>query len=101
MARKVVWAYEADADLASIAEYISRDSAFYAASFVRDVIDASRSLSEYAERGRVVPEIHNVNFRELFIGEYRLIYEVEKTRVVIHGLIHGRRDLKGVPLTRK
>lgn len=96
MARKVEWSHEADADLASIADYISRDSAFYAATFVQEVRDASRFLSEYAERGRVVPEIGNGNVRELFIKEYRLIYEVEKSRVVIYGLIHGKRDLKGL-----
>lgn len=96
MARKIVWSREADADLASIAEYISRDSAFYAASLVQEVIDAGRSLAEYAERGRVVPEIGNVNIRELFVKEYRLIYEVDPSRVVIYGLIHGRRDLKAL-----
>ena len=30
MARKVVWTYEASADLEAIAEYIARDSEYYA-----------------------------------------------------------------------
>ena len=34
MARKVNWAYEATADLEALAEYIARDSAFYASAFV-------------------------------------------------------------------
>jgi len=35
MVRKVIWSYEATTDLDSLAEYISRDSTFYAASLDR------------------------------------------------------------------
>lgn len=94
MARKVVWSYEATADLESLAEYIARDSAFYAAAFVQEIIEASRSLDEFSERGRIVPESGNTNIRELFVREYRIIYCIEKLRVVILGVVHGKRDLK-------
>ncbi len=94
MARKVVWSYEASDDLEAIAEYIARDSSFYAAAFVREVLDASRSLNEFSERGRIVPELANPDIRELFVKEYRLIYGIEESRVVVLGLIHGKRDLK-------
>lgn len=94
MARKVIWSHEATADLESLADYIARDSAFYAASFVQEILDASRSLNEFSERGRIVPEISNPNIRELFIREYRLVYSIEVSRVVILGIIHGKRDLK-------
>lgn len=94
MARKVVWSYEATDDLEAVAEYIARDSSFYAAAFVREVLDASRSLNEFSERGRIVPEIANPDIRELFVKEYRLIYSIEESRVVVLGLIHGKRDLK-------
>ena len=96
MARKIVWSFEATADLGLIADYIAKDSAFYAASFVQEVREASRSLNVFSERGRVVPELSNQNIRELFIKEYRLVYSIEETRVVIVGLIHGRRDLKAL-----
>lgn len=94
MARKVVWSYEATDDLEAVAEYIARDSSFYAAAFVREVLDASRSLNEFSERGRIVPELANPDIRELFVKEYRLIYSIEESRVVVLGLIHGKRDLK-------
>ena len=94
MARKIVWSHEATADLEALAEYIARDSSFYAASFVREIRDASRSLNEFSERGRVVPELGNPNIRELLIRDYRLIYSIEKFRVVILALIHGARDLR-------
>ncbi len=94
MARTVIWSHEAAADLEAIADYIARDSTFYAASFVLEVREASRSLKEFSERGRIVPELSNPSIRELLIKDYRLIYRIEQSRIDILGLIHGRRDLK-------
>jgi len=94
MARKVVWSYEATEDLDAVADYIARDSAFYAAAFVQEVIEASRSLDMFSERGRIVPEVGNPSIRELFVREYRLIYSIERNRISVLGLIHGKRDLK-------
>lgn len=96
MARKIIWAFEATDDLKAIADYIARDSAFYATAFVLEIRDASRSLKVFSERGRVVPELSNPSIRELFVKEYRLIYGIEESRVVILGIIHGRRDLKSL-----
>ncbi len=94
MARQVVWSYTATADLEAIADYIARDSSFYAAVFVREILEASHSLSEFSERGRVVPELGNQSIRELLVREYRLVYTIKESNVVILGLIHGKRDLK-------
>lgn len=94
MARKVIWSYEATGDLDALAEYIQRDSSFYAAAFTREILDASRSLNKFSERGRIVPELGNPKIRELLIREYRLIYIIEQSRVVILALVHGARDLK-------
>jgi len=66
MARKIIWSFEATADLEAIADYIARDSSFYAAAFVLEVREASRSLNEFSERGRIVPELSNSSIRELF-----------------------------------
>jgi len=94
MARKVIWSYEATADLESLAEYIARDSEFYAAAFVQEILVAGRSLDILSERGRIVPELGNPLIRELLVREYRLIYGVEESQIVILGVIHGKRDLK-------
>ncbi len=83
MARKVNWAYEAATDLEALAEYIARDSAFYASAFVQEIRDASRSLNEFSERGRIVPELGNPNIRELFVREYRLIFIALKNRELL------------------
>ena len=87
MARKIIWTLEAVDDLESIATYISRDSHFYAKSFVREIINASLSLKEFPQRGRIVPEFSNSAVHELFIKEYRLIYKIEESRIVILGIV--------------
>ena len=91
MAREVVWAEAAYSDLESITEYIARDSAHYAASFVQEVIDASRTLAEFAERGQRIPEFGEETLRELLIRSYRLIYQIDGQRVLVLGVIHGAR----------
>jgi toxin ParE1/3/4 len=93
VARQVAWAETAWRDLERIADYIAEDSPGYAAAFVRRGRDRARSLEEMAERGRVVPELEEPAVRELVVGSYRLIYEIEGADVHILGLIHGARDL--------
>lgn len=94
MARPVVWTLEAVSDLEAIADYIARDSAAYAASVLREILDAGNSLDRFFQRGRVVPETRLTAIRELIVREYRLIYRVERTRIVIVTIVHGRRDVR-------
>lgn len=93
MARQVAWTETAWRDLERTAEFIAEDSPGYAAALVRRVRDIARSLDEMAERGRVVPELEEPAVRELIVGSYRLIYEIDGANVNILGLIHGARDL--------
>lgn len=80
-------------DLDAGAEFIARDSPRYAASFVRRVREAARSLSRMSQRGRRVPEVDDPRVRELFVSRYRLIYEIAGSDVSILTLIHGAQDL--------
>lgn len=76
-----------------IADYIALDSSHYAAAFVREVRDAARSLQHLARRGRVVPELSKTTIRELFVGNYRLIYQLKASEVIVLAIVHGARDL--------
>jgi toxin ParE1/3/4 len=96
VARQVAWSETAWRDLERIADYIAEDSPGYAAALVRRVRDRARSLEEMAERGRVVPELEEPTVRELVIGSYRLMYEIDGADVNVLGLIHGARDLAAV-----
>lgn len=91
MAREVVWTEPAWEDLEAASEYIARDSEYYAAAFVREVKEAAESLSEFAERGQIVPELRDPTTRELLIRPYRLVYRLSSSQVTIIAVIHGAR----------
>ncbi|MFW6180299.1 MAG: type II toxin-antitoxin system RelE/ParE family toxin [Spirochaetota bacterium] len=61
---RVEWSPEAVEDVDSIAEYISRDSKYYAGSVVTKLLAISRDLSIFPRAGRVVPELDDENYRE-------------------------------------
>jgi len=41
----------------------------------------------------MVPEAKNKSIREILLRNYRIIYRVERERIVILTVIHGSRDL--------
>ena len=89
MARQVVWTEPAWDDLESIAEYIARDSAAYAAAFVSELKLAAASLGDLADRGQIVPEIDDESIRELLVKPYRLVYRISADHVTILTVVHG------------
>ncbi|RLA39044.1 MAG: type II toxin-antitoxin system RelE/ParE family toxin [Gammaproteobacteria bacterium] len=96
MDEHVVWSPEAVEDLEAIAEFIGRDSAFYASSVVTKVLAVSRSLTEAPLIGRIVPELENNQIRERFIYSYRLIYRIRDDDILVVAIIHGKRLIEGV-----
>ncbi len=91
---EVRWSPEATEDLESIAEYIARDSEFYARAVVTEILSVSRNIREFPLIGRVVPEVGDEQIRERFIYSYRLIYRIEPERILIVAVIHGKRLLE-------
>ncbi len=89
MDREVIWTDPAWEDLEAAAEYIARDSKYYAAAFVQEMKDAAGSLSDMAERGQVVPEFSDSSVRELLVRPYRLVYQLHPDAVMILAIIHG------------
>ncbi len=93
MASKIVWSDESLTDLEALAEFIGKDSPYYAAAFAQEILDAARLLQPFPARGRIVPEIGSKDIREVLVKSYRLIYKIEETSIVVLALIHGARDL--------
>jgi len=93
MACTVRWSPQALADVRAIAEYIERDSLFYAKAVVEKIISVTRQLAEFPFSGRVVPEFRDDNLREHFVFQYRLIYHVREDQIIIAAIVHGKRLL--------
>ena len=93
---RIVWSPEAVEDLESIAEYIERDSPFYAKAVVNKIFHSTEKLKNYPKIGRVVPELGREDIRELIVYSYRLVYQVKKSQILIIAVIHGKRPFEDV-----
>ena len=43
---------------------------------VNDILDSTDALGDQPEMGRAVPELPGKNYRELIVGNYRVIYSI-------------------------
>jgi len=92
----VTWSPEAIEDLESIADYISRDSAFYARAVVTKILEVARNIKDFPWLGRVVPELGDDKIRERFVYSYRVVYHIEGNRILIVAVIHGKRLIENI-----
>lgn len=80
---KILWSPLSVERLEEIFEYISKHNKPAAQKMVDGIFKKVETLSEYPERGRKVPEVKRGEIREVFLGEYRIIYRVESKKVVV------------------
>ncbi|MDC2888976.1 type II toxin-antitoxin system RelE/ParE family toxin [Psychrosphaera algicola] len=73
---KVNWSPLAISKLESISDYIALDKESAAINWVNDILDSTDSLANQPEMGRAVPELLGTNYRELIVGNYRVIYSI-------------------------
>lgn len=90
--RTVVWAESAERALDEVIAYIANDSHQAAADVLDAALHAASSLATLSERGRIVPELNDRGIREIFVFRYRLMYRVERERVVVVAFLHEARD---------
>jgi plasmid stabilization system protein ParE len=90
--RSVTWTESAADEFDAAARYRAQASAVYASALAAEFRAASHSLRQFAERGRVVPELGETTIREIFVEGYRMVYKVAEERVWVLALVWGRRD---------
>ena len=91
---KLIWSPQAIEDIEAIAEYIARDSTFYAESTVERIFQAPEKLMPFPKLGRVVPEKNDESIREIFVFQYRIIYEIAASEIHILTVVHGKRIIE-------
>src|SRR5690554_8211061 len=92
---RINWTFQAKSDLKNIAEFISKDSKLYAKRQVLKIRKRSEILKSHKYSGRKVPEIQNEDIREIFEGNYRIIYKIEnKNRIDILTIHHTASDFR-------
>lgn len=73
---KVNWSPLAISKLETISDYIALDKESAAINWVNDILDTTDALAHQPEMERAVPELPGKNYRELIIGNYRVIYSI-------------------------
>ena len=90
---KLNWLNEANKDLIQIYNYIHKDSVYYSVKTISDIVHLAENLKLMKYMGRKVPEYDIYNIRELIYKSYRIIYEVQPNRIIIHRIWHSARNL--------
>ena len=90
---KLIWTDPSIEDLRAVRDYIARDSDYYAADLVAQLVLSVEKLLRFPRLGRVVPEAQDENIRQLVHQNYRIIYRIAGERVEILTIVHGSRDL--------
>lgn len=73
---EVKWTAQALYDIETIAEFIARDSEKYAKIQVERFFQKVQILETFPQAGRIVPELHDPEIREIIMNYYRIIYRV-------------------------
>jgi len=100
---KIVWANVAEYDLKDIIEYISLDSPQNALRILKKIKQKASELYTFPERGRIVPELQDqgiLQYREIVIPPWRLIYRITEGKVFVLSLIDSRRNVEDILLKR-
>jgi toxin ParE1/3/4 len=91
---RLIWTEKALNDLEEIKNYITRDSSYYAENVVTKIREKINSLKKFPEKGRIIPEIEDNNYREIFLWRYRLMYRIIEGDIYILAVFHGARNFK-------
>ena len=90
---KIVWSPLAIERVQEIADYISNDSPGEAVDWIEEIFDSVLKLELFSQLGREVPEIKRNNYRELLIGNYRIVYRVDERQITILTVRHVKQIL--------
>ncbi len=93
----VIISHLAELDLNEIIEYYTSVNENYVERVILQFEDKISNLSYFPEIGRIVPELEKQNilhYRELIEGNYRIIYEIQETKVIVHTIIDARRNFE-------
>ncbi|MBW1996786.1 MAG: type II toxin-antitoxin system RelE/ParE family toxin [Deltaproteobacteria bacterium] len=99
----VVWSNIAENDLKNIVEYIAEDSPSNALKIFKSIKQAALRLNTFPERGRIVPELRDqgiLQYRELVVFPWRLLYRISERSVFVLSLLDSRRNIEDILLER-
>jgi plasmid stabilization system protein ParE len=93
MAHQVLWSPEALEDLEALTAFVAASNVSAAVATGRAILAKTRRIPLNPQAGRVVPERNDPRIREVFHGNYRIIYRLlpHAEHVEIMRIWHGAR----------
>lgn len=79
----LIWADKAKEQARDIHSYLYDGSATYAASWADEVERKLDNLLTFPEMGRIVPEFSVSFIREVFAGQYRVVYSFQNNILTV------------------
>jgi len=91
----VEWSDRALEHLREVYDWIARDSPRYARRMIETIERAADRLERFPESDRILPELPRGPYRDLVVGQYRVVYRYEREEDVatVVAVVHGRRRL--------
>lgn len=89
----VRWTFGARDDLREIHDFIARNSPRAAEALAERILTAIKRLESFPDSGRMLPEFPALGYRELIVGNYRVLYRSDRDTVWVGAVVHGRRLL--------
>ena len=90
-------------DLVEIIQYIRSDSPVAARTCLKKIKATVADMNGFPQRGRIVPELQAqglIQYHELVISPWRVIYRYSEYSVYVLSVIDGRRNVEDVLLNR-
>ncbi|MCX5804435.1 MAG: type II toxin-antitoxin system RelE/ParE family toxin [Proteobacteria bacterium] len=100
---KVIWSNTAENDLTEIIEYIAKDNFSNAVKILMKIKEKASSLYYSPERGRIVPEFQEhgiLQYRELVMTPWRIIYRISKMNVYALSVLDSRQNIEEILFKR-
>ena len=100
---EIIWTNVAENDLKDIIEYIAIDSHRNALTILTNIKQHASTLYTLPERGRIVPELQAqgiLQYRELIVPPWRLIYRIDERKIYVLSVIDSRRNVEDILLSR-
>jgi toxin ParE1/3/4 len=93
----------ASLDLIEIIEFVSHDRPTAARKLGREILLAAKHISRHPRQGKLVPELRDQGIsecRQIFVGAYRIIYDIQPESIDVLAVFDGRRDAGTMLLQR-
>ena len=90
---RIVWSPLALDRVGEIADYITRENVASARNWVDSIFAKVKRLRRFPKSGRAVQEIQRLSIREIIYGDYRIIYRIERKRIAILTVRHGKQEI--------